>query len=132
MPITCQIRPDLHLIISTHIGTVPDGEFLQSYLDLYSDDKLDLSYNYLIDLRHTDSSVRSSGALAALAATVEQQYQGTGLNPKIAVIAPTDLSFGLGRMYEEFSSLINGQFSVFKSVDTALKWLRVPTDVLPD
>ncbi len=132
MPITFQFRPDLHLIISTHIGEVPDTEFLQSYLGLFSDDKFDLSHDRLIDLRPTDSSARSSGALSALSALAEQQYEGTGLIPKTAVIAPKDVSFGLSRMYEEFTSLIPGEFVIFKSVDSALTWLQVPTNVLLD
>ena len=132
MSITFQFRPDLHLILSTHNGDVPDAEFLQSYLDLFSDDNFDLSHDRLIDLRHADSSVRSPDALATLAAFVEERYRNTGLMPKTAVIAPEYVSFGLSRIYEVFSSLVPGEFVVFKSVDAALAWLQVPTDVLSD
>jgi len=132
MPIVSQIRSDLHLIISIHIGMVPDEEFLQFYNELYSGGQTDLSYDRLVDLRRTDSSVRSSDALRALAHILEQQYAGTNLNPKTAVIAPQALSFGLGRMYESFASSVPGEFVIFRAVDAALAWLGAPSDVLSD
>ena len=132
MPISYHIRPDLRLTISTHVGVVPDHEFLQSYEALYADDAFDLSFDRLVDLRQADSRARSADALRRIAAIVVDQYRDTQLRPKTAVLAPSSLSFGLSRMYEAFASAVPGEFVVFRATDAALAWLGVEPDVLPE
>lgn len=54
------------------------------------------------------------------------------MRPKIAVIAPKDLSFGMARMFEAFSDTVPFNFGVFREIDAALAWLGVPENLLED
>jgi hypothetical protein len=131
VPIRHQIRRDLGLAVSIHIGIVTDQEFLDSYEALFNDPDYDLNFSRLVDLRKTDSSSRSSEALRAIAALVRRRYEGVETAPKTAVVAPRDLSFGLARMYQALSELVPGDVVVFRSVDAALAWLGVPDETIP-
>jgi hypothetical protein len=73
MPITYQLKPDERLVIMVHIGVVTDDEFLSFYKALYEDTRFDKSFNLLVDLRQTESSVRSAAALNQLADFIRWQ-----------------------------------------------------------
>lgn len=130
MSIVYRIIKEHRLIVSVHVGTVPDDEFLRSYKQLFEDAAFDENYNLLVDLRRTTSGERSTAALRSLSADVEQQYRSAEPAPKTAVIAPTDISFGLGRMYQSFVDTVPGEVVIFRAADAALAWLGVPPGVL--
>ena len=130
MPITYYYRPDQKLIIFIHAGVVPDEEFLSFYRDFYKDPRLDKTFNRLVDLRQAKSSVRSSVVLKKFAAFVGTHTPLSATKPKVAVIAPTNISFGLARMYEGYSGFVPEDFTVFRAVDAALDWLRAPEDLM--
>ncbi len=132
MPITHKILSDLKLAISTHIDLIPDDEFLASYQELLALDSFGLDFNQLIDLRNTKSHARSPEALHTVAEMIALRYIGVNVDRKTAIIAPTNLSFGLSRMYEAFAPAISGDFVVFRAADAALAWLKVPADTLSD
>ncbi len=50
--------------------------------------------------------------------------------PKVAVVAPNDLSFGLARMYDAFAGSIPWDFVAFRAVDAALAWLSAPENLM--
>jgi hypothetical protein len=130
MPIVYRIIKEHRLIVSVHIGTVPDDEFLHSYKCLLHDAAFDESYNLLIDLRRATSGERSTEALRRLSSAVEQRYRIVELAPRTAVIAPADISYGLGRMYQSFVDTVPGEVVIFRATDAALAWLDVPSGVL--
>ncbi len=130
MPIEYHVRPEHNLAILLHVGTVPDDQFLTFYKSLFGGDQLDKSMNLLIDLRQTDSSPRSSEVLRRFAEFVQVQFTDPAVSPKVAVVAPKDISFGLARMYEAFAKSVPWDFVVFRDMDAALEWLRVPGDLM--
>ncbi|MBN2416215.1 hypothetical protein JXO52_10255 [bacterium] len=130
MPITCTFRPDCKLAVFSHIGDVPDDEFLMSYKRYIESPDFKKGWNLLIDLRRTTSTARGSDALRKMADFIKAQLAGIMVKPKVAVLAPTDLSFGLARMYEVFSDEIIWDFTVFRSLDAALAWVGAPEDLL--
>jgi hypothetical protein len=132
MPIQFHFRPDAKLVISVHVGTVDDDEFIVSYKELFKSDRFDFSLNLLIDLRQADSSQRSTDALQQLAFLAQTTYQDSSAHPKVVVVAPKALSFGLARMAKAFSHRVPWDFAVFYSQDEALGWLGVPNDLLND
>jgi hypothetical protein len=132
MPITFHFRPEAELVICVHSGKVPDHEFLTSYKALYENDLFNTSMNLLVDLRQVDSSPRSRDVLYQFANFMQGRYADTGAHPKVAVVAPEDLSFGLARMYEVFADGVPWDFVVFRVADAALAWLGVPEDFMDD
>jgi len=132
MPITYRLKPHEGVVILVHVGAVTDAEFLSFYKALYEDTRFDNSFNVLVDLRKTESSVRSSTALKKLADFMRRQYINSTTRPKIAVVAPEDISFGLARMYEVFSDDVPWDFVVFRVADAALAWLGLSEDLMND
>jgi SpoIIAA-like len=132
MPITYHFKPDARLVILAHIGLVPDDEFLSFYKSFYEDSRLDKSFNILIDLRRTESSARSPSAMQESVDFIRQQFVHTGARPKVAVVAPEDVSFGLARMCEVFSDAAPWEFEVFRSADDALIWLDAAKNLMDE
>ena len=132
MPITFDIKPDKSLVVAVHDGVVPDEEFVSAYKLLLENDRFDDSYNLLVDLRRADSSARGTDALKGFAEFMRNQYANVGTRPKIAVVAPENISFGLARMYEAFSDSVPMDFMVFRELSGALNWLGLDGDLLDD
>ena len=132
MPVTYHLKPDERLVILVHVGAVTDDEFLSFYKALYEDDRFDKSFNLLVDLRRTESAVRSAEALKEFADFMRRQLVGSTAGPKIAVVAPKDISFGLARMYEVFSDDVPWEFEVFRAADAAFAWLGLSENLMND
>lgn len=130
MPITYQLKHDARLVIFTHLGAVSDDEFLSFYKSFYKETPFEKSFNVLIDLRRTECASRSSSAIQESVDFMRRQFVNIGSRPKVAVVAPGDLSFGLARMYEAFSDTAPWKFEVFRSADAALDWLGVAEDLM--
>lgn len=130
MPITYELRPDDRVVVFVHSGTVPDDEFISFYKTFFENTQFDKSFNLLVDLRQTDSSIRSTEALQQFAEYILQHYANIADRPKIAVVAPEDIAFGLARMYEAFSGLVPWEFVVFRTAESALAWLGLPENLL--
>jgi hypothetical protein len=132
MPITYQLKPDARLVILVHVGAVTDDEFLSFYKALYEDTRFDKSFNVLVDLRQTESSVRSAAALNQFADFIRRQFVNTTIRPKVGVVAPKDISFGFARMYEVISGDVPWEFVVFRAADAALAWLGLSENLMND
>ena len=132
MPITYQLKPDERLVILVHVGAVTNDEFLSFYKALFEDDQFDKSFNLLVDLRQAESSVRSAETLNEFADFIRRQYVSTTARPKVAVVAPEDISFGLARMYEVFSGDVPWEFAVFRAAAAALAWLGLFENLMND
>ena len=130
MAIECRVRPEHNLAVLVHVGRIPDEEFLAFYKSLYESDALHPSMNLLVDLREADSAPRSSGVLRQLAEFMQTTYTDTTTRPKVAVVAPKDLSFGLANMYGVFAEAVPWEFVAFRAMDAALAWLGLPEDFL--
>jgi hypothetical protein len=126
MPIICDTKPDEQLVVFRHIGDVPDSEFLTSYKEFFLSADVTDALKLLVDLRQTKSAHRSSGALQALSEFLKEVYRDSEKQPKVAIIAPSDLSFGLARMYEMFSFEVPWEFVVFRDDEAAQAWLDNP------
>jgi hypothetical protein len=121
---------DEKLVILGHVGSVSDDEFLSSYREFFNDARYDRSFNVLVDLRRADSSARGPEALRDFAGFVGRQFADTKTEPKVAVVAPQDISFGLARMYEAFSDTVPLEFKVFRGAEAALSWLGLPENLV--
>jgi hypothetical protein len=132
MPVKYYFKPEANLIICVHSAQVSNAEFVKSYHALLENKMYDPSMNLLVDLRRADSSLRNRDALVKLARFVKSKYASVDLLPKIGVLAPQDLSFGLARMYEAMSDAIPWDFGVFRTLEEVLVWLGVAEEVIPE
>ena len=130
MPISARFEKDAGLAIFTHRGVIPDEEFLGTYRTIYRDPRFEKTFNTLVDLREAESSIRSPEALRTMVNIRDRWLGDLEVNPRVAVVAPADISFGLARMYEAYSDALPFEFIVFKDIGAALAWLGAPEDLL--
>jgi hypothetical protein len=130
MPIEFESFPEHDLGVLRHVGIVADDEFLRFYSRLYDKREKRHTAGLLVDLRDADSTPRSPDALRSLSRIIQDCLQAVQHAPKVAVVAPRDLSYGLARMYDMYSEGIPWQFVVFRDVEAALAWLRIPDDMV--
>ena len=132
MSITFHFRPEENVVICVHKGETQDDEFLAASKGMYENDLYNNSMNRLIDFRQAISGSRGTSALRQMASFANTQFAKTDAHPKIALIAPEDVSFGISRMYNAFTDTIPWDLVIFRSADAALDWLGLPEDFMDD
>jgi hypothetical protein len=84
-------------------------------------------YDELIDMRDVERIELPSPDRVMDLARYSARMEGSTLPSKLAIIAPKDLAFGLGRMYQAQRGLEHRstkQVGVFRSLEEALGFLR--------
>lgn len=113
MPFRYAIDPDLGLIQVTFTGPTTTRDLADARAAVMADPAYAPRLGLLIDLEEADLTHMSPAMLRERA----QRPPGAGA---IAVVAGTDLAYGLSRMYEQMSKSPVG---VFRHRAEALAWL---------
>jgi len=124
MPITYQILADKRLVVCRGKGVVTDPEIFGYQREVWTRPEL-AGYDELADMREAESfavphpdRVRE---LAALAASMDPPKPS-----RMAIVAPQDIAFGLGRMFEanrEMDERSTKSVGVFRTLEEALAFL---------
>jgi hypothetical protein len=132
MPIEFRIHHDRRLVHAEGHGTLTDREIFEYQREVWSRPDV-AGYDELIDMSAVEHIAAPSSErireLAALSAAMDAPQSES----KFVIVAPEDLAFGLGRMYETYRGLNQGskkQVSVFRSLADALAFLDVEQDLL--
>jgi hypothetical protein len=125
MPIDYRVEKDRRLVVAEGRGLVTADELIQYQQDAWSRPDV-AGYDELVDmtgvegfLEPTRDSLRGIADLAA-------RMDTPGTTTRLAIVAPQDLAFGLGRMYEAYRGLherSTKQVAVFRSLEEAVRWL---------
>lgn len=129
-PLTHTIHDDLHLLICTWSGVITDAEMLDGYRKAYADRRWSPGFNEVTDLRRADLSAVTSDGLRSVQALVSESTTGFTGAFRTAVLAPTDLTFGLSRMYELMSADSPESVRVCRDIDDAAAWIGIPAAIL--
>ncbi len=108
------------IFVATWIGVLTDRILLRSYEAYYSAPDYDPTCRELADLRGLTGNQMTTEGLKKMA-ELAQRFQRSGLT---AILAPTDISFGLARMYNVFGPDAAKRFEVFRDLPSALDWLQ--------
>ena len=127
MPIAYWIDHGRRLVMATGHGTVTHEDVLRYQQDVRSRPEL-VGYDELMDMSHVEHI-----ALASPERVWELAWHSAGMDvrtstSRLAIVAPTDVAFGLGRMYEASRSLDDRstkQVGVFRSLPDACVFLGV-------
>ena len=131
MPARYTIHRDQHLVVTRFEGVVDNGAFVPLYRALLSDPDYRLGMNELADLRAVSRLDLTSSGLEEVRVLTERAYAGSGVLFRSAIVAPTDLSFGIARMYEIFSSDGPEKATVVRTLEEGLAVLGLD-DLPPD
>jgi hypothetical protein len=125
MPIDYRVDHDRRQVLAEGHGTLTADEIFGYQREVWSRPDV-AGYDELVDMTRvqeiTEPSAQHMRALAHLSAGMDPPGHGG----RFAIVAPRDLVFGLGRMYETFREMTPGstkQVSVFRDRAAALGWL---------
>jgi hypothetical protein len=86
-------------------------------------------YNELGDMTHVkDIAIPSIHRVRDLAMTAVEMDIGEALS-RFAIVAPENLGFGLGRMFQAYREMEKGsrkEVGVFRTLKEAFEWLGIP------
>jgi hypothetical protein len=137
MPIEYEIDHTRRVVIARGRGVLEEGDFFEYQKDVWSREEV-RGYDELVDMRAVDEvilpTVDRMRALASLSADMDLK-RGTiqGATTKLAVIAPQDFAYGLGRMYEAYRSFqptSTKEVAVFRTAPEAIAFLGLHGVVL--
>ena len=114
-----QVDGASRVVVVTVVGVLGDAE-LQSLGDqLEKNPEVAPDFALLIDLRQADGKTVTSAGVRSLA-TRAMVFSAAS---KRAVVVPSDLGFGMARMYEMLREGRGGGMRVFRDYDEARRWV---------
>ena len=131
MPSRYSIHGDQGLVVTHFEGVVDNGAFVPLYRALFGDPGYRLGMNELADLREVSRLDLTSAGLEEVRLLTERTYAGSDVLFRSAIVAPTDLSYGIARMYEMFSSDGPEKATVVRTLEEGLAVLGLD-DLPPD
>jgi hypothetical protein len=124
MPIRIRVDAASRVRYSVFEGTVGDDELVDAYADVLGDPNFDPTLNDLVDARGVRRLEVTPAGLRRLADLV-QQVDRLLLPTKVAVVAPDDIAYDAGRMYEAIRAgqSAPAEHRVFRDMAEARAWL---------
>jgi hypothetical protein len=125
MPIEYRIDHERRLVIAEGSGTLTDQEVFGYQREVWSRTEV-AGYDELVDMSRVEKIALPSNERMQELARLSAGMDPPSSSSRLAVVAPTDLAYGLGRMYEAYRGLENRstkQVEVFRSMDEALAYL---------
>jgi len=122
MPIRYRVNSDTGLIETECIGDVRYDEVLAHFAELESDPNLPKRPDVLLDMSRMDS-VPESGQLRSVAAQFDR-FPSRIEWGACAIVAETDLLFGMSRMFQVFAESHFADSSVVRTRSEAVQWLE--------
>ena len=115
MPFECVIDRDRRLVQTTWTGELGFEDVRAYFEKLNQDPHFEPSFDQLCDFRQVSKWNLTFDALNVL-----RDFDPFSANSKRAMVAPGDVAYGLGRMYE---AIKGGGFVVFREMSPARTWL---------
>jgi hypothetical protein len=125
MPIDYRVDHALRRVVARGLGLLTDADFVSYQRELWSQPGV-TGYDEIVDMRDVtdieDVSSERIFELANLSASMDDRNSRS----RFAIVAPSDLHFGLARMYGSYRNLHatgTKQVNVFRSMEEAECWL---------
>jgi hypothetical protein len=118
MPTTYQIDVDRQIILSSATGTLLDEDLRSHQRQVLADVDFDRSFDQLWDFRKVEQIDVATDTLRQLA---EARSYAAGV--KRAIVAPSDMGFGMARMFEMLHDDAPEEVRVFRALEDAERWL---------
>ena len=127
MPIEYQIVHERRLVMAQGRGTFTSQDVFRYQRDVWSLPEV-AGYDELMDMTQVEDIDLPSTERVRELARLSAEMDARSTTSRFAIVAPSEFSFGLGRLYEIFRSLdarSTKNVGVFRSLDEALAFLDV-------
>jgi hypothetical protein len=127
MPISYRIDPLRGLVFTTASGVLTDDDILDLKRRLIGDPDFRPGLRELSDVRAvSDLQVSSEGVQRMIAH--DEAQAGVLDGHRLAIVASTDATFGMARMYQMFTEANLPGVRVFRDYDAAARGLHVSSE----
>jgi hypothetical protein len=127
MPLAFRVDREAHVIVAAGYGTLTDTQVFE-YQHLISSREDTVGYDELVDMTHVkEIAIPSTDRVRDLAEVAAGTDAVRG-SSRLAIVAPGDLAFALGRMFQtnrELDRRSRREVGVFRTTKEALAFLRV-------
>jgi hypothetical protein len=127
MPIVYRVDHEAHVVIAAGHGVLTDADVFGYQQEVWGRSDV-AGYDELVDMTQVTQialpSVDRVQDLAQLSIRMDDKYSRS----RFAIIAPTDIAFGLGRMFQAFREMDRSstkQVGVFRTMEEALSFLQI-------
>lgn len=124
MPISYRIDRQRGLVLTTATGALTDEELLHHKRALIDDPEFEPGMRELSDVRSIERLDITPGGVRRLVA-VDQEHADRLGDFRLAIVAPSDATFGTARMYQALTEANVRNIGVFRGIEEAEKWLGV-------
>lgn len=132
MPIDHEIDHARRVVIARGSGILTEKDFFGYQEEVWSRPEV-AGFNELVDMRAVEEVVLPSAERMRALATLSAGMDPAQGSSKLAIIAPQDFAYGLGRMYEAyrgFQPSSTKEVAVFRTAREALTFLALEGIVL--
>ncbi|SMX28181.1 hypothetical protein TRP8649_02296 [Pelagimonas phthalicica] len=124
MPIARRILPEFGLTFVRYFGDVTVKENLDCFLGYIDDPQFDPNFHVLVDQESCTLSEATYSEMRRLAYCLLPYYKARGRASRTALYGPTDVQFGISRLYESVSeTYVDRDVGVFRTQEEALAYL---------
>ena len=118
MPQSHQIDTARRIVVSRAWGGLSTVDFLAHFQAVGADPPFDPTFAQLVDLRDVTVFTLDTG-------TIREKAARSLFQPGVrrAIVAPSDIAFGLARMFGMYAASASQTVSVFRTIDEAERWL---------
>ena len=131
MPLTYRIDPERRLVITRGSGTLKDAEVFGYQREVWSRPEV-AGFDELIDMSAVTTILLPSVERVRDLAELSAEMSRGAPRSRLAIVAPDDLAFGLGRMFDahrENAAPGLKPVGVFRTMPKALAWLGIAGDL---
>lgn len=121
MSASYRIDSSQRMIFSSATGVLTDDDLLTHQDRVTNDPGFDPTFSQLWDFRHVSDVEVTNATLQELAGA-----RSFRAGAKRAVVAPKDVLYGMARMFQMLHGEAPEDLRVFRSIDEARNWLRLP------
>ena len=124
MPLHFSPEPEQPYFVTRFVGQIDDSQLFEYYGRVYSHPELQPTKAEFVDLSDADMRQVTTRGLEALAKDIEKIFSKLGIESiKTAVYSPSDMPFGLGRVYQAWADSSPELVRVFRDRREAIDWL---------
>lgn len=119
MRVARQVNAADRIVVLTVTGELKDSDLLRLAIDVESDPEIEPDFSLLVDLRGADGRNVTSNGVRELA------KRPFALSPtsRRGIVTPTELTFGMARVYEALRNAEGGAIRVFRDYEEAVRWV---------
>ena len=125
MPIAHRIDSVRRIVFARGHGVVTDADAFGYQREVWSRTETE-GFDEVVDMTEIEEIVFPSAERVDQLARFSAGCDAPGATAKLAIVAPADMAYGLGRMYQAYREMAadTKEVGVFRSMSDALQWIE--------